>query len=466
MKHKSPVNFIYPIYTGEYELLYDKVEINTMIPETPNTTTNLTLRQRAVIEFNKKHSLEASFLNETEENKFIHEIEIHQIELAMQNEELIQANEKLEAATRKYTARYDFAPMGYYTLEKDGTISELNISGAELLSKAHSALLKANFKLFISEQTRQTFNSFFQRVTESGHKEICEVQLIEDGIPGKQVHIEGIYSFVEKNFLITAIDITEQKNAEERIKSYTDELEKVNQAKDKFFSIIADDLRNPFIGIITISELLEGKLSSVNNELSSQLLKYVEIIHASSKSAFTVLENLMQWSKSQTGDIGFNPTSRYMNRIIEATLPLITVSAFKKNITIENGLMGKDLVYADEALVTTILRNLLTNAIKYTFFGGKIILSTEVNGKFLEVSVADSGIGIETVNFDKIFRLDSKFTELGTENESGTGLGLILCKEFVEKQGGSIWVKSKLGIGTVVTFTLPLELEGQANEEQ
>jgi len=243
-------------------------------------------------------------------------------------------------------------------------------------------------------------------------------------------------------------------------------LEKVNQAKDKFFSIIADDLRNPFIGIITISELLEGKLSSVNNELSSQLLKYVEIIHASSKSAFTVLENLMQWSKSQTGDIGFNPTSRYMNRIIEATLPLITVSAFKKNITIENGLMGKDLVYADEVLVITILRNLLTNAIKYTFFGGKIILSTEVNGKFLEVSVADSGIGIETVNLDKIFRLDSKFTELGTENESGTGLGLILCKEFVEKQGGSIWVKSKLGIGTVVTFTLPLELEGQANEER
>ena len=155
-----------------------------------------------------------------------------------------------------------------------------------------------------------------------------------------------------------------------------------------------------------------------------------------------------------------------MNRIIEATLPLITVSAFKKNITIENGIMGKDLVYADETLVITILRNLLTNAIKYTFFGGKIILSTEVNEKFLEVSVADSGIGIEAFNLDKIFKLDSKFTELGTENESGTGLGLILCKEFVEKQGGSIWVKSKLGIGTVVTFTLPLELEGQANEEQ
>ena len=143
-----------------------------MIPETPNTTTNLTLRQRAVIEFNKKHSLEASFLNETEENKFIHEIEIHQIELAMQNEELMQVNERLEAATRKYTARYDFAPMGYYSLEKDGTISELNISGAELLSKAHSALLKANFKLFISEQTRQTFKPCF-----AGDPKLLEIRM-------------------------------------------------------------------------------------------------------------------------------------------------------------------------------------------------------------------------------------------------------------------------------------------------
>jgi len=374
----------------------------------------------------------------------------------MQNDDLIVANEKLEIANRKYTSRYDFAPMGYFTLDKDCSILELNISGAKLLSRDRNDLLKSNFKLFLTEETRQLYNQFFKRILESGNKEVCEVQLIENEKPSLYLHLEGIHSEVEKNFLITAVDITERIKAEEKIKNYSQELEAVNKAKDKFFSIIADDLRNPFIGIITISELLEGKLASVNNEISSQLLKYVEIIHASSKSAFTVLENLMHWSKLQKGDIGFNPMSKYINRIVDSTLPLVTVSAFKKNITIENGLSGKDLVFIDETLLITILKNLLMNAIKFTHIGGKIILSTNIEGKFLEVSIADSGIGIDSVNLDKLFRLDSKFSGLGTENETGTGLGLILCKELVEKQGGTIRVKSELGIGSTFTFTLPL----------
>jgi PAS domain S-box-containing protein len=437
-------------------LLNGKLEINKMKSELANNTGNQTLRQRAVMEFNKKHSLETPFLNETEANNFLQEIEIHQIELLMQNDDLIVANEKLEIANRKYTSRYDFAPMGYFTLDKDCSILELNISGAKLLSRDRNDLLKSNFKLFLTEETRQLYNQFFKRILESGNKEVCEVQLIENEKPSLYLHLEGIHSEVEKNFLITAVDITERIKAEEKIKNYSQELEAVNKAKDKFFSIIADDLRNPFIGIITISELLEGKLASVNNEISSQLLKYVEIIHASSKSAFTVLENLMHWSKLQKGDIGFNPMSKYINRIVDSTLPLVTVSAFKKNITIENGLSGKDLVFIDETLLITILKNLLMNAIKFTHIGGKIILSTNIEGKFLEVSIADSGIGIDSVNLDKLFRLDSKFSGLGTENETGTGLGLILCKELVEKQGGTIRVKSELGIGSTFTFTLPL----------
>jgi signal transduction histidine kinase len=132
------------------------------------------------------------------------------------------------------------------------------------------------------------------------------------------------------------------------------------------------------------------------------------------------------------------------------------VSAFKKNITIENGLSGKDLVFIDETLLITILKNLLMNAIKFTPNGGKIILSTHIKEKFLEVSVIDNGIGIDSKNLDKLFRIDSKFNHLGTDNETGTGLGLILCKEYIEKQGGTIRVKSELGIGSTFTFTLPL----------
>ncbi|MBK8396377.1 MAG: PAS domain S-box protein [Leptospiraceae bacterium] len=417
---------------------------------------DLTLRQRAEEIFKKKYSVETPYLNETDTNKLIQELEINQIELDLQNEQLIFANERSEAAANKFAARYNFAPMGYFTIENDGTISELNISAAKLLNHEHKALLKSNFKIFITEDTRQIFNSFLQKLMETNSKESCEVHFEKNGNPSRYIYIEGIRSQIEKNFLITAIDITERKLAEEKIKQYAIELERVNKAKDKFFSIIADDLRNPFMGIITVAELLKGKLSGINSEMSSQLLKYVEIIHASSKSAFSVMENLIQWSKSQTGDIDFNPTSIYISKIIEGTLPLITVSAFKKNIIIENGLCGMELVYADESLSVTILRNLFTNAIKFSHPDGKITLSTLVNKNFIEISITDSGIGIDSENLISIFKFDSNYSGRGTWNETGTGLGLNLCKEFVEKQGGKIWAESELGKGSKFTFTLPL----------
>jgi len=420
------------------------------------TTEKLTLRQRAEEEFKSKYSIETPYLNEADTNKFIQELELHEIELRMQNEELILANEKSEAAAKKYTARYDFAPMGYFTIEKDGTILELNICGSLLLAKERNSLLRSNFRLFITEETREVFNSFLQRVIRTDSKETCEVQFLENEKPSRYIHIEGISYQSEKKYLITAIDVTEKKEADEKIKQYTEELERVNAAKDKFFSIIADDLRTPFLGIITISDLLEGKLLSDNNENSSALLKYVQIIHASSKSVFTVLNNLMDWSKTQTGDISYNPTSKSIKKIIESALPFVAVSAFKKNIVIENALSDDELVLVDEVLVDKILRNLLTNAIKFTFFGGKIILSSFVNKNFLEISISDSGLGIDSQNLDKIFRIESRFSKHGTENETGTGLGLILCKEFLEKLGGEIWIKSEVGKGTTVTFTLPL----------
>jgi signal transduction histidine kinase len=427
-----------------------------MITENTDTIENLTLRQRAEQQFKLKHSKETPYLNETETNKFIYELEIHEIELNMQNEALILANEKSEAAAKKYAARYDFAPMGYFALEKDGTIVELNISGSLLLAKERNSLLQSNFKLFVTEETRGVFNSFLQRVIETEVKETCEIQFLENEQPSRYIYLEGISYPMEKKYLITAIDITEQKKAEWKIKLYTEELERVNAAKDKFFSIIADDLRTPFLGIITISELLEGKLLSDNNDNSSALLKYVQIIHNSSKSVFTVLDNLMDWSKAQTGDISYNSTSKSIKRIIESTVPNVATSAFKKNITIENALSDDELVFVDEVLIDKVIRNLLMNAIKFTFYGGKIILSSIINKDFLEVSVTDTGVGIDSQNLEKIFRIESRFSKHGTENEAGSGLGLILCKEFVEKQGGKIWIESTLGKGTVATFTLPL----------
>jgi len=261
-----------------------------------------------------------------------------------------------------------------------------------------------------------------------------------------------------KQVLGAANDISERKQVEDTMLKHVQELENLNNTKDKFFNIIAHDLRNPFIGITGISEILEAELTRDNNERSAEFLKYTQMIQTSAKSAFTLLENLMEWAKAQTGDIVVKSKNISLDYILSYTIPIISGNAFKKNITIQKALAATDRIYADESLVSTILRNLLTNAIKFSNPGGKIIVSAESKGDFLEISVNDSGVGIETKNLEKIFRIDSKFSKLGTDKEKGTGLGLILCKEFVEMQGGKIWVTSEVGVGSTFTFSLPLAI--------
>lgn len=248
----------------------------------------------------------------------------------------------------------------------------------------------------------------------------------------------------------------EIKISREKIRESNEQLKNLNATKDKFFSIIAHDLRNPFIGIIGLSENMQKILSNEKREGMDKFLKYTQIINTSSKSAATLLENLLEWARSQTGEIIIKQKSISINDLFVKNIQIVTVMAEKKNIIIENKLFENETVFADELLVNTILRNLLTNAIKFTQASGKISLSTQKKKEFLEIYITDTGVGIDPKNIDKIFRIDSKFSNLGTEKENGTGLGLILCKEFVEKQSGTIWVESELGKGSTVTFTLPL----------
>jgi len=248
----------------------------------------------------------------------------------------------------------------------------------------------------------------------------------------------------------------EIKISREKIRESNEQLKNLNATKDKFFSIIAHDLRNPFIGIIGLSENMQKILSNEKREGMDKFLKYTQIINTSSKSAATLLENLLEWARSQTGEIIIKQKSISINDLFVKNIQIVTVMAEKKNIIIENKLFENETVFADELLVNIILRNLLTNAIKFTQASGKISLSTQKKKEFLEIYITDTGVGIDPKNIDKIFRIDSKFSNLGTEKENGTGLGLILCKEFVEKQSGTIWVESELGKGSTVTFTLPL----------
>lgn len=258
--------------------------------------------------------------------------------------------------------------------------------------------------------------------------------------------------------MFIARDITDKKNAELKNEIYVKDLENLNQTKDKFFSIIAHDLRNPFAGILGLSSILQNRLAEDGNYPIESITKIANLIEVSAKSAFNLLENLMQWARSQTGDIQFKPIITSANALLDNVLSTIIGLVYNKNIQIETSLEPDTFIAIDPELTNTILRNLITNAIKFTSSGGKIKISSQTENKMLLFCVEDSGVGIQEENISKLFRIDSKYSKLGTNGEKGTGLGLILCKEFVEKQGGEIWAESEFGNGSKFFFSVPLAI--------
>jgi PAS domain S-box-containing protein len=238
----------------------------------------------------------------------------------------------------------------------------------------------------------------------------------------------------------------------ENLRKVNIELERLNKTKDKFFSIIAHDLKNPFHAIIGFSELLRKDFHSMDNQ---QKIGLLELINVSSQSAYSLLENLLQWARSQTDKIRFTPENMDVSDIVKSTVDLHRISAEKKNIKIKSHVGDKHIVYADKNMITTVIRNLLSNAIKFTRSNGKIEISCNDSDKDIEITISDNGIGISKDNLDNLFRIDAYYSTTGTLGESGTGLGLIICKEFIEKNGGKIKVVSEEGKGSAFSFNLP-----------
>ncbi len=384
----------------------------------------------------------------------------HQRELEIQNTELNKAYEELAITQARYFDLYDLAPVGYFTTDSTGSILEANLTLAIMLGINRSELFEKFIFEFITEEDQEVFYLKRDDLIQTGMLETFELRMKKANGSNFWAKIDSIIRHDEKGtpkYRLVLTDVSKRKAVEKELNQYMQDLEELNRTKDKFFSIIAHDLRNPFGGIIGISNLLEEKLKEENTINLPQCIRYAEMIQTSSKSAFNLLENLLLWARSQTGEIDIRPTNLAINHLISYTIPIVIGNAFNKNITIETNLSDIDRVYADESFVNTVLRNLLTNAIKFTRPNGKIIISTINKEKFLEISIADTGVGIDPSKITNMFRIGSKISMLGTNNEKGSGLGLILCKDFVEKLGGKIWVESDLGKGSKFTFALPLE---------
>ncbi len=260
---------------------------------------------------------------------------------------------------------------------------------------------------------------------------------------------------------LLALSYFKIKHRSVRIKKQNEELHKLNATKDKFFSIIAHDLKSPFNSIMGFSRIL---IEQTEKKKYDGVARYAEIIHQSSNIAMELLTNLMEWSQSQTGRIEFNPEKFDLVELVREVNLLFVDLAGHKSVEIRNEVSEPFMVYADYEMIGTVLRNLVSNALKFTHPGGKITISASKNMQANVIAVSDTGVGIPQDKIIKLFQIDESYSTKGTQNEKGTGLGLILCREFVEKHGGQVWVESieensgeNKPSGSTFYFSLPFE---------
>jgi PAS domain S-box-containing protein len=304
---------------------------------------------------------------------------------------------------------------------------EVQLSGEELLSKVRETI--KNSAVFETQHRRKDGS-------------IIDVEISASGV-----------SIDDHNYLYaSARNITERKQLELKIQNQNQVLNKLNSDKDRFISILAHDLRSPFSSLLGLSELLSENVLDNDVEENAEM---ANLLFECAQNIYRLLEDLLMWAKSQSGRVPFEPQKVNLNEIFIEILETLSHNASLKGISL-NSASNLDLNFlADGNMLKTILRNLISNSIKFTNPGGQVNILAERTGQGITIAVSDNGIGIAPEVIGKLFDITQTHTTKGTADETGTGLGLFLCKDFVEKHGGKIWVNSEINKGTTFYFTIP-----------
>ncbi len=365
-----------------------------------------------------------------------------------------QVEEQLRESEEKYRNLIDSMPDGVYRSTPEGKFVEVNPAMVKMLgysSKEELMAINIKSELYFDPADRESL------VLETTPEELDVYPLKKKDGSAVWVEDHGWYVRNEKNEIIyhegVSRDVTDRKMAELQMQKYSEELQELNATKDKFFSIIAHDMKTPFNSILGLSELIKDEAKYMDIATIEQ---YAGIIYSTSSSTFRLLENLLDWARVQQSRMPFNPVAVILKKAINEVTELMVEKANSKMIAIINYVSENTIVLADQDMLKTILRNLISNALKYTQHRGKIEIIAQTTLTEVKISVKDNGVGISKEDIGKLFKIGSNFTKRGTENEKGTGLGLTLCKEFVEKHGGKISVESEKDRGSTFSFTLKL----------
>ncbi|MEI6678527.1 MAG: PAS domain-containing sensor histidine kinase [Mariniphaga sp.] len=381
--------------------------------------------------------------------------EIYALELEMQNNELLLAYQQISNDFKRYLELFDLAPSGYFVLSKESQIFELNLAGAQLFGNDPTKLKNQRFDIFISEDSKPVFNLFLADTFSGKVKAFCEVTCLSKSKFPAFVILTGILSENEEHCHVTAVDISDRKIIENAIRLKNEELIANNTEKDKFFSVLAHDLRGPFSGFLGLTELMADGLPVLSPDEIQQM---AFLMRKSAANIFQLLGNLLEWSSMQRGLVVFVPKFHFLRQKVAESMNLVIDAASKKRIAVNYEIDEYLMVFADENMLDSIIRNLAMNAVKFTPAGGNITISAKTNpDNSVEIAIKDTGIGINEVMLGNLFRLDVNTNRQGTEGESSTGMGLFLCNDFVKKHNGKLWVESQEGKGSTFRFSFPLK---------
>lgn len=334
-------------------------------------------------------------------------------------------------------------------IDRNNNVANFNKSAIQLFPILNRPNNSRSIKAILSEYT-QLYNLSATKI-----KQVIDIEVeIDNEIKYYHTRITTISGGNKKAIgqIIILTDITEKKKALDKLIENESRLKELVATKDKFFSIIAHDLMNPFNALFGYGQLLKN---SLEEKSYSEAINYTEIINNSSKQVYSLLQNLLIWSRAQTGNMRFIAENVNINHLITEVYGLLNSVAHSKKISVSIDAPEDIEVPADFNMLNAVLRNLVSNAIKFTDRNGSIRIKAYTENDYIIVCVSDTGVGIEKENLKNIFSIGQSVSSKGTENETGTGLGLIICKEFIEMHRGKVWVESTPGKGSSFYFSIP-----------
>lgn len=374
---------------------------------------------------------------------------------------------RIRESEEKYHMLFELIPSGITIADIKGEIIESNKESEKLLGiprDQHSNMRidSDEWKIIRPDHTPMPPSEYASTIALKENRVVTNVEMgiVKEGNAITWLIVSAApFPVSDLGIFVVYTDITRRVEAEKKLREHDSQMEEyalklktLNDTKDKFFSIIAHDLKNPFGSLLGASEYLYKEIDSHDARKAQKLSK---IIHNSAKNAFNILANLLDWSRSQTGSLEYDPRFINLYDIVENNIQLVAAQAAEKDINISVNMDQGLGCTADPNMLNTVLRNLLTNALKFTNNRGNVIISATRTDKEIVVTVQDNGTGIPQEDLEKLFRIDVKYVNSGTNNERGTGLGLLLCKEFINYHGGKIWVESRVDEGSKFYFSIP-----------